>query len=361
MSNPRKICFRVDASQAIGTGHVQRCLTLASALAAQGVDCHFICRELPGHRCDWLESKGFSVSRLPDAQPDLSNLPLHQQWLGEGLARDCQQTQAVLATQQPDWLIVDHYALDASWQKPCRQFAKHLMVIDDLADRMHDCDLLLDQNAYPDADRRYQGLVPASCQLLLGPAYALLRPEFAGEQVSEQQLLQPQSAFVFMGGADLDHATLRVLVALQMAAQFERVDVVLGALSSDAVVIELLCQEAGWQLHRNVDNMAALMARSNVAIGAGGSATWERCCVGLPSLVLELADNQTVLVEGAAALGLLCRLGRLSTLSDVELTAAIKAGLADKQRLLAIAERGRQAVLGDGVDKVVLKIIGVKN
>ena len=180
-----KIAFRVDASIEIGTGHVMRCLTLADALKEQGAECHFICREHLGHLNALIIERGHIVYPLPYIeqykQSEHNNKAeelAHSSWLGVTQAEDFAACSLLLKSLQPEWLIVDHYAIDERWHKELRPYCQKIMVIDDLADRKHDCDLLLDQTFGRNSDD-YQSFVPEYCQVLCGAEYALLRPEFA--------------------------------------------------------------------------------------------------------------------------------------------------------------------------------------
>ena len=173
-----EIAFRADASLEIGTGHVMRCLTLARSLRETGVACQFITRSLPGHMGDRIADEGFDLTLLPAPRgPAPDGPPAHARWAGVDWEQDAAETRAVLGA-APDWLVIDHYAFDARWQRATCPAGTKLMVIDDLADRPHVCDLLLDQNLGHDP-RNYDGLVPDDCTRLIGPSYALLRPEFA--------------------------------------------------------------------------------------------------------------------------------------------------------------------------------------
>jgi UDP-2,4-diacetamido-2,4,6-trideoxy-beta-L-altropyranose hydrolase len=175
-----KIVFRVDASSTIGTGHVMRCLALAHAVERAGGRSIFVCRELPGHLCDKISACGFKVLRLPEetvgeAHVDC-NGPPHAAWLGTSWWNDSEQTLACLEPLAPfDWLVVDHYSLDARWESVLRPLTKQLMAIDDMFDRPHDVDLLLNQNTLPGSVVSYAGQRPSACRLLLGPRYALLQ------------------------------------------------------------------------------------------------------------------------------------------------------------------------------------------
>jgi UDP-2,4-diacetamido-2,4,6-trideoxy-beta-L-altropyranose hydrolase len=357
-----KILFRVDASLIIGTGHVMRCLTLAKSLAANGAQCYFACREHPGNLIDFIREQGFEVAALPmpkDRKPtgdeaELSALA-HSEWLGYDWATDATQTKVGAGGTETDWLVVDHYALGASWERVMRNVVKKIMVIDDLADRRHDCDVLLDQNFYADMNRRYDGKVPPHCQLLLGPRYALLRDEF--RQLHEQ--VAPRSGrvkrvVVFFGGVDFDNYTARAIEVLaSIGGQNWHVDVIVGAHHPHRDEVEVKCAEQGFVCHVQTSRMAELMALADVAIGAGGTATWERCCLGLPTLTLCVADNQGKQIADAASEGLL-----YAPELNGDLTSAIG------RHLLALLENGylRQAISRNGMRSVdgrgVFRVIG---
>ena len=173
------VVIRTDASLAIGAGHVMRCLSLADGLRSTGASVHFVCRLHDGHLCKLIQRRGYGVHSLAKPSPSIkmdasSN---YLSWLGANCRKDAAETIAVIDSfgSRPDWLIVDHYALSSDWEKCVRASVRRVMVIDDLADRKHDCDLLLDQNLYDDPDTRYAGIVPEHCQLLIGPRFALLR------------------------------------------------------------------------------------------------------------------------------------------------------------------------------------------
>ena len=307
------VAFRADASLQIGTGHVMRCLTLADALRERGASCTFVCRPHPGHLLALIAQRGHQALALPElqegAQPN-HNGTAYCHWLGTHWAADAQDTQQTLSAhmddQPVDWLVVDHYALDARWEEALRPQAQRIMAIDDLADRSHACDLLLDQNlGRKEAD--YWGLLKGTTTTLVGPQYALLRPEFAvlraPSLTRRQANPQLRRLLIAMGGVDKDNATGQVLAALQscnLPADL-RVTVVMGPHAPWLAQVQAQAAQLPWRTEVLVvvDNMAQLMAENDLAIGAAGGTSWERCCLGLPSLVLVLAQNQ---LHGALAL-----------------------------------------------------------
>lgn len=299
----RTVVFRADASIAMGTGHVMRCLTLADGLRGHGIHCHFVSRAHPGNLIDVIRSRGYSVSVLPAAKLPLNlrnseGQPAHADWLGVNWETDVAQTKEAIKDLQPDWLVVDHYALGERWEKTLRPECRRLMSIDDLADRTHDCDVLLDQNLGRSAED-YKGLVPSDCALLIGPAYALLRPEFAAlREYSLARREQPQirRLLITMGGVDKDNATGAVLDALRKAVLPSdcNLTIVMGPHAPWLKEVRNQAEQMPWKTEVlvNVQDMARLMAESDLAIGAAGSTSWERCAMGLPSAIVVLADNQ---------------------------------------------------------------------
>ncbi|MBK5276971.1 MAG: UDP-2,4-diacetamido-2,4,6-trideoxy-beta-L-altropyranose hydrolase [Desulfuromonadales bacterium] len=309
------VIFRTDASLQIGSGHVIRCLTLADELRQRGAKVMFICREHPGNLIGLIEGKGYQVARLPHpeaAYDAAADDVRHAAWLGVPWAQDAADTSAAMGNMLPQWLIVDHYAIDCRWEEKLRLLAGRIMVIDDLADRPHDCDLLLDQNLYQEMGNRYEILVPPGCHKLLGPGYALLRPEFAAVRTNlRQRDGQVRRVLVFFGGVDATNETEKAIKVLTgiVDRQFA-VDVVVGGGNLYKEQIQKLCAGLhGFHYHCQVENMAAIMAAADLAIGAGGTATWERCAMGLPSIVTALADNQRKLARAGARNGLLFYLG----------------------------------------------------
>lgn len=306
-----KVAFRVDASLQMGTGHVMRCLTLADVLAERGAECHFICRAHPGNLIDLVRIKGYAAYAL-SCESSVSAIDgrlAHAGWLGTSQHQDAQACFPILQTIQPDWLIVDHYALDSEWELELKPHYRRLMVIDDLADRFHQCDLLLDQTFGRDtAD--YHKWAPTNCTLLCGAQYALLRPEFAIlRPYSLQRRANPQlrHLLITMGGVDKDNATGQVLDALRSCPLPVdcKITVVMGATAPWLPEIESQAQAMPWltRVMVGVSDMARLMADSDIAIGAAGATSWERCCLGLPTAMLVLADNQRKVAQGLEMAG----------------------------------------------------------
>ena len=378
-----QIAFRADASLQIGSGHVMRCLTLADALKAQGAQCHFICRPHLGHLTEVIRERRHKVNSLAmpvqaaraaiknsstkahDLQSNQQHEPIHAAWLGSSWETDAQETAAVLASLQPDWLVVDHYALDRRWEDALTSYCRQLLVIDDLADRPHRCDLLLDQNLSRQP-QDYADMVPTNCQVLNGPHYALLRPEFAALRPYSLQRRQAQHSLsqllITMGGVDQPNATGKVLQVLKTCALPPacRITVVMGLKAPALQNVKELSEQMPWptEVVVNVNNMAQRMADSDLAIGAAGSTSWERCCLGLPTLMLVLAENQQL---GAQALDAAHAARLIGAVSDIgtHLPAAVRE-LSNSECQIRMSRAASAITDGQGVDKI-LKTMGVVN
>lgn len=305
-----RIIFRTDASLQMGTGHVMRCLTLATALKQQGAAVTFICRDHTGNLIEKIQQTGFTVHKLTtinkpvtNKQPSEKKQLFHAAWLGTTQEQDALDCQSILEELQLDWLVVDHYALDKHWQQALKPYYKKLMVIDDLADRQHGCDLLLDQTFGRDSDD-YKPFVPEHCQVLCGTEYALLRPEFAqwrAYSLKRREKGQLEHLLINLGGVDKDNITTLILKALSSASLPEncQITVVMGATAPWVKAVEQQAALMPWptEVKVGVNNMAELMANSDLAIGAAGATSWERCCLGLPTIMVVLAENQKLAAE----------------------------------------------------------------
>ena len=353
-----QVVFRTDASRAIGTGHVMRCLSLAGVLVERGAEVSFICREHDGHLCDLIEERGFIVHRLPapDKESEAETTPTHATWLGATWQEDADQTGAVIKVlgAKPDWLVVDHYALDSRWEHALRPLVGRILVIYDLADRAHDCDLLLDQNLVADMQAHYIGKVPEDCHLLLGPEYALLQPIYA----ELHDRIPPREGpvrriLISFGGADRDNLTGLALTAF-MGLNRPDIDADVVISGSSPYAPDIRDRVAGYaniHLHINLPTLAPLMAKADLAIGAAGTTSWERLCLGLPALVVTLAENQRPIADGLHQQGLVRWLGHYDEVSEQSIRQAlaelIEEGIDEEWSL-----RCRSRVDGRGVDRM---------
>ncbi|MCH2547443.1 MAG: UDP-2,4-diacetamido-2,4,6-trideoxy-beta-L-altropyranose hydrolase [Alphaproteobacteria bacterium] len=310
------IAFRVDASSIIGTGHVMRCLTLANALKKHQRKTLFLSRHMPDYLIDSIQQAGHVFVPLTDAVQATDSLA-HAKWLGTSQQADAQECLRYVSAVTLEWLIIDHYGLSSDWEVYMRAAAPQILAIDDLADRMHDCDILLDQNAYPHAQTRYAEKLPAKCRPLLGAEYALLREEFVCARDSLMRRVgSVQRILVSFGGADSQNWTAKVLNALIELNVKAEIDVVIGAQHPAFEDITQQCATYGFHCHVQSDRMAQLMAAADMAIGAGGVSVWERASMGLPSLTIAVAENQIASVEHAAQMGMIYTPKQDQTLQD---------------------------------------------
>lgn len=351
-----RIVFRVDASAAIGAGHVIRCATLAQELARRGAEICFASRVTKGHYIDWLRSKGFDVAPLPlreSVESHTSNI--YSSWLGAPLAQEIQEMSDLLQhLGSVDWLVTDHYAIDRSWQTALRPFVRSVMSIDDLANRPHDCDLLLDQNLYSTSGVRYANLISESTKTLMGPHYALLRPEFsdcrARLRIRDGSV---RRVFIFMGGGDTASITDTVLRAFcQSRHAAVAMDVVMGTEPNAGYIRTIQSKLPNAKFHHRVDHIAELMMQADLAIGATGVATWERAAVGLPTLAVSVADNQRAIASNADKAGLLTWIGSAEHISQAEWGEHIDDAFSSPERLRKQTAACLTLVDAQGVQRV---------
>ena len=358
-----KIAFRADASIQIGTGHVMRCLTLAEELRRQGHECLFICRAHEGHLGDLISQKGFELHLLANPEPqeapdDCGPKLAHAEWLGCTWQKDAEQVKAILNQQKPSWLVVDHYALDASWEREVASAVGQIMVIDDLADRAHQADMLLDQNVLNcEMEERYRKRLNSECILFLGPRYALLGQEysFLANALPERNG-EVSRALVFVGGSDPHHLTERYLKALSVPEfRHSLVDGVIGKNHpAPEAVTELVSRRYGTTLYSGLPTLAALMVRADLMLGAGGATNWERMCLGLTSVVVSVARNQDQINSELADQALIHFLGKAETTAVGAIQTVLSSVLSDTSANLVHSKAMRQVVDGRGAERVAL-------
>ena len=347
--SPRLAVFRADASFEIGTGHVMRCLALSARMRDEGFDAIFICRELHGDLCRMIHENGFRVHRL--REPRRANGSIRPD-----VDADMRATRAFLRRLRstPEWLIVDHYQLDVSWEQGLRPAVKKMMVIDDVPARKHACDILIDQNCYDEMRERYKSLVPSRCRMLLGPDFALLRPEFvAAREHARTRDGKVKRVMVFMGGSDPTKQTLKVLDAFRLLNWGElSFDILIGINNPHRSEIESMASVLpGSICHFNASNVSTLMAGADLYVGSPGIATWERCCVGLPSLIMTTHEAQ---VETAAYLHsrkISLYMGESLMLTAERIAASIRSAISNPEMLSEFSKRSLAMVDGHGVER----------
>jgi UDP-2,4-diacetamido-2,4,6-trideoxy-beta-L-altropyranose hydrolase len=331
------VVFRFDGGSDIGMGHASRCMALAGALSARGATTSFLCRQSTFTR---LTPGNYQTVAIPEALP---------------LSQDATHCAATLKGQNADWLVVDHYLLDSGWEKTQKPHVNKLMAIDDLG-RAHACDLLLDQNFFNNPSERYVTKLEASCRTLFGPGYALLRPAIAAARPARGPLntTSPCRVFVCFGGADIHNTTLLALHALAGIRTFDiAADIVIGPAHAHQSAIQEYCARfPNWRLWVGHAAPERLMAKADIGIGAGGVMTWERCVVGLPSVVVTIADNQRDIAIALAASEMIAYPGHYDQVTATALQAAIESLWNDAHARKRMGADGMSLVDGNGAARV---------
>ena len=321
------VVFRVDSSSQIGSGHLMRCLTLAHRLRKERkADVLFVMRELDGNLIDIVEEKGFNIIVLSKAEEDTS-LQGYEEWLTVTQEQDAKETANILSKIRVDLLVIDSYAIDIIWESTIRPHVKKIMVIDDLANREHDCDILLDQNFYKNKNERYVGLVPKSCKLYLGPQYAILRDEFyEARKCLKKYDGKIKNILVFFGGVDLTNETQKTLHALVKLNKLDvTINVIVGRNNPHKQSIKDFCDKYQYMnYYCQVTNISKFMNEADLAIGAGGTTTWERCFLGLPSIVIAVAENQVDIAIDCNKVGYIKYLGLYSEVTVCDIIEALE-------------------------------------
>jgi len=265
------VAFRLEADSKVGTGHLMRCLTIAQDLRKLNYSCHFFCRKLTRSLNNLLSSKGNKVHVVDNEN----------------------KIHILIETLRPELLIIDHYELDATYESKVRDFCKRVLVIDDLADRSHVCDFLLDQGPLRSIED-YRPWVNDECKFFLGTKFALLRPEFKHKRIP--LINSWKKGLICFGGSDPSNITLQVLKSLDEITKMQKIKwtVLAGFASPHWEVLKQFAKQSSLKITmlKKSDKMAELMANHDFSIGAAGGMTWERACIGLPSLVIPIDCNQ---------------------------------------------------------------------
>lgn len=328
------VLFRTDASPDIGSGHVMRCLSLAEGMKTRGWHCIFACTPETLKTVPLLASSGFDACTPEDVQ-----------------------------TIQPDLLVVDHYGLDAVYEKSARPWCKSIAVLDDLANRPHDCDLLIDQT-YGRATEDYKNLVPANSHILTGADYMLLRPQFAQarEQAKKRRAENPGCCvLIAVGSTNYKNIVSKILSGFKEGARGNfKIDVVLSSGAPQIEDVRNLTEQinaAGIHkvcLHMDVTDMASMMVRADIAVGAGGTTTWERSCLGLPTLMIELADNQIPTISALTKAGAIIPVGHGDDLQAInEIPEKIRNLLSHPEKLQKLSEASFKICDGMGLPRSI--------
>jgi UDP-2,4-diacetamido-2,4,6-trideoxy-beta-L-altropyranose hydrolase len=294
------IFFRVDASEKIGNGHLVRCMTLAKSLLNHEFIVVFICSFISDSLAQLIVSEKIILEKIDSFVDDLT---------------DANYVINVLDKYSTGLIVVDHYELNIRWHQIISKFVYKIIVIDDLANRPLFCHLLINSGCFnKDA---YQMLLPDCCEQMLGPEYVILKPEYLFYKKKDCQE-QIKRVFIFMGGADSKNITSKIIEAFSDST-FDSInfDLVIGSSNSRKCEIEkLVASKTNFSIFQNRPHLADLMQKADIAFGAGGATSWERICVGLPSAVITLSENQVTLIKHLNNLGLVKFLGHFDVVTS---------------------------------------------
>jgi len=322
-----RVVFRVDASNVIGSGHVMRCLRIANRLRKKNTQCSFICRNFEGNLIELIQDNGFQVFLITQEtnfslKKGLDDLNQSFDWKS-----DASQTAAILKLIQVDTLIVDHYGLDQKWENIQKDHSRKIMAIDDLDNRKHSADILLDQNLFADPQQRYSKHLNANCKKFIGLEYAFIDPDFITQRkIIKKDRAQIKKIFLYLGNTGSSNIVSRILnIFIDYGLDNFKIEVIFsGDTKEKNKILNLISQYKFIKLLDQQPNLAKLMSSCDLAIGAGGATTWERIYLGLPSIVITVADNQRECSEHLNSLGLIWLIGHHNEVSDKQIVKSIK-------------------------------------
>ena len=345
MMEPRqRVAIRADASSAIGTGHIFRAMAVFDAWMAQGGDCFFVCADAPGNLIELLQARGYRTIPIPNQLDQAADARAFRSAVSEAGGADT--------------IWVDHYGLDLTWEVAARGNARMLCVVDDLANRSHDCDLLIDTSHEVDV---YDRLVPAHTKRLIGLDFIPLRAEFTQSQRPiRQETARVKRILVTLGGNDpLDTSSL-VLEALNHASMSSfAIDMTVGSANPRANALRECAEKMpNVTLYFQHSEMADLMARADLCIGAGGTTSWERCYMGLPTLGLVLAENQVNFMARLSRLGVAKDAGWADQLDARQLRDILQEVIEDCHWRAKASRIGQSLIDGKGVARIIARLGG---
>jgi UDP-2,4-diacetamido-2,4,6-trideoxy-beta-L-altropyranose hydrolase len=290
----KNIIFRVDSSNYIGTGHLMRCLVLADKLKQKDCNCIFICKDLEGNLNKLVCDNNYILYQFENN---------YNIWLNDAI-----ETKNIIKDiGDIHYLIIDNYNLEIGYEYQFKRFVNKIMVIDDLG-RKHYYDILLDNNI---SKNNYINkiLYKDNYKLFLGLDYLLLRDEFI---VAKNKIRNRdrgiKNILISFGGSDPFNETLKVLEGLKPLNNID-INVVVGNSNINKNIIKQVCETNNYNYYEQIDNIAELINKADLAIGAGGVSLWERCYLGCPSIVTILAENQRQNIEEAEKLNCVINMG----------------------------------------------------
>lgn len=346
-----KVIIRTDSSFNIGTGHVSRCLALAQKLRDQGKIVSFACRLLEGNVIGLIEEKQFKVIKLSPPKTTLSSKETYESWRGVSLGEEIVEFSKIVTDEEPEWVIVDHYSLPIEWEKRISELGPKIFAIDDLY-RNHECEALLDQNALLSSSE-YQKLIPKNARLFLGPQYALLASSFIAQIPPKRKFSKVSNILAFFGGSDLTDETLKLIRYLTGNLEEFHFDIVVGKINKSLNDISELCKkETRFSLHIQTPHMAKLMEKADLFIGAGGTTTWERCYMGVPSICITTAENQVQIAKDLDLMQIHQYLGHWDQIKREDVLNSLTLLISDHERKRKFSENSLNLRVGSKVSDI---------
>ena len=357
------IVFRVDSSIKIGSGHLVRCINLAKELIKKNISISFLSRAHLGNLNELVKKEGFNLITLKKKDIYDESDEDYSSWLGVSQKDDAIESIDAMGNLECDLLIIDHYGIDHEWEKTLKNKAKKILVIDDLANRKHECDFLLDHNYRIDSKKRYLNLIQEKTELLVGPEFALLNEAFyQNRKIKKYSEKEYINLFIFLSSNIRQDLIYRFIKILEKK-DFNKIKthIVLGKNASIISNIrEIKRENPNINFYEYLPNLAKLMVNSDIAIGAGGVTTLERMCVGLPSIVISIAENQEEICIDLQKLKLIDYLGKAHDVKDEDIRSALLKIISDRKYLREHSLKIQSFVDGLGAKRLAEYLLPAK-
>ena len=337
--NSPYVAFRVDGGAELGIGHIMRCLTLADRANKMGFKILFICASLESSLKNKITNKGFKLSVIES-----------------DMEKDAKHCLEIIDDYLIKLLIVDHYKISNEWERQLKKSVDEMVVIDDLADRPHDCDFLID-SAYGRTKSEYEKLVNSECQLLLSSDYTILRPDFIGSRPQafnkRRETHHIKKVLINFGGTDILDLSILSMEQLLGNGFTGSIDILISSSYTKLADLKNTCKSlTNVTLHIDSNQVAEIMLQADLAIGSLGTSTWERCCLGLPCISVVVADNQSYIAQQLAEYGAI----ELTSIQKMEQTIVNYMDVSHMRYWKIQSEKSFTLCDGNGADRILSKL-----